>query len=65
MIGSGDMHHLYGSSRPIHLDDTITPRYQDGRGGIDLEKVQRDRRLAQRQVTRAMIRRLKQLWHSA
>lgn len=61
MFNSEDMHHFCGSSRSIRLDNTIPPRYQDGRGGIDLEQVQRDRRQAKRQVVRAMIRRLKQL----
>lgn len=42
--------------------DTIPPRYRDGRGGIALEQVQRDRREARRQVVRAMIRRLGDLW---
>ncbi|MBN8239135.1 hypothetical protein JF541_08270 [Marinobacter hydrocarbonoclasticus] len=64
MFKSGDMHPFCGSRRSIRLDDAIPPRYRDARGGIDLEQVQRDRRQAKRQVVRAMIRRLKQLWRS-
>ncbi|BCB08895.1 hypothetical protein HHSLTHF2_27850 [Vreelandella venusta] len=61
MFNSGDKHDFYCKTRSVHLDDAIPPRYRDGRGGIDLEQVQRDRRQAQKQVVRAMLRRLKQL----
>lgn len=39
----------------------IPPRYQDGMGGIDLEKVKRDQRQARRAVVRAMIQSLRRL----
>lgn len=44
------------------LTGAIASRYRDGLGGIDLQQVRRDQRQARRQVTRAMIRRLEQLW---
>lgn len=64
MIDPREMHHLYGSSRSNRMDDAIAPRYRDGRGGINLEQVEKDRRQARRQVIRAMIRRLKKSWQS-
>ncbi|MEQ5837163.1 hypothetical protein [Marinobacter sp. NFXS9] len=41
------------------LKESISPRYRDGLGGIDLERVKRDQRRARREVFRALIRRLK------
>lgn len=46
----------------VSLKGAIAPRYRDGLGGIDLEQVRRDQRQARRQVVRAMIQRLEQLW---
>ncbi|PCC97981.1 hypothetical protein EAO82_04565 [Halopseudomonas pelagia] len=43
------------------LNDSIPARYQDGRGGIDLEQVRRDQREARRQVLQWVIRRLRRL----
>lgn len=61
MFDSEDMRPFDGSSRSIRLDNSIPPRYQDGRGGINLEQVQRDQQQARRQVIRTMIRRLRLL----
>lgn len=41
------------------LKESISPRYRDGLGGIDLERVKQDQRRARREVFRALIRRLK------
>lgn len=41
---------------------SIPPRYCDGRGGIDLERVRLDQHEAQRQVIQAMIRRIQKFW---
>lgn len=49
-----------------YVDDStmgkIPSRYQDGRGGIDLERVRLDQHEARRQVIRVMIRRIQKLW---
>jgi hypothetical protein len=45
------------------LQGAIPPRYRNGRGGIDLDRVRRDQRHARQQVIRAMMRNLKELWH--
>lgn len=44
-----------------NVEDYIPLRYQNGQGGINLEKVRRDQLQARRQVVRAMIRRLEKL----
>ncbi|WP_144244124.1 hypothetical protein [Nitrincola sp. A-D6] len=45
------------------LKGGIPARYLDERGGMDLERVRLDQREARRQVVRAMIRSIKELWH--
>ncbi|MFL1406535.1 hypothetical protein ACJO2E_14465 [Marinobacter sp. M1N3S26] len=75
MIISAEVQHVYPGSatmrreneaekRPVDSvpGDTIPPRYRDGRGGVALERVQKDRREARRQVVRAMMRRLGDVW---
>ena len=44
------------------LKESIPSRYCDGRGGIDLERVQLDQNEARRLVIQAMIRRIEKLW---
>tara|TARA_R110002020_G_scaffold393308_1_gene603580 strand:- start:1073 stop:1312 length:240 start_codon:yes stop_codon:yes gene_type:complete len=44
------------------LNESIPSRYRNGRGGIDLERVQLDQNEARRQVIQAMIRRIEKLW---
>ena len=68
MLMTDEMTHLHGCSPITRGDDeavesSIPVRYRDGRGGIDLEKVQQDQRKARREVVLAMIRRLTKRWH--
>ncbi|MDX1755748.1 MAG: hypothetical protein R3175_06795 [Marinobacter sp.] len=42
---------------------SISPRYRDGMGGVNLEQVKRDHRRARQEVVRAMLQRLGNLWH--
>ncbi|WP_138440653.1 MULTISPECIES: hypothetical protein [Marinobacter] len=44
------------------LGESIPCRYRDGRGGIDLERVRKDRLRARQHAVRAMLRRLTAFW---
>jgi len=43
-------------------NESISARYRDGRGGINLEQVRRDQLRARQEWLRAMVRRTKALW---
>ena len=43
------------------FEGSIPPRYRDGRGGINMEQVQRDQRQARQELVRAMLHRLAKL----
>lgn len=76
MMISGDAKQLYPGKGPVRSgigagnnaigdnarNEVIPIRYRNGRGGIDLEQIQRDRQEARRQVVRAMLGNLGSMW---
>lgn len=44
------------------LADGIPTRYRDGHGGINLERVKRDQRMARNEFVRAMLQRMRNLF---
>lgn len=50
-------------SRASNLpNESISARYRDGRGGINLEQVRRDQLRARQEWLRAVVQHLKALW---
>jgi hypothetical protein len=58
MLVRGDNDDASGRRSGASTESSIPARYQNGRGGVNLEQVRRDQRRARQELIRAMIRRL-------